>query len=94
MAKKRAISIQKLLIITFGTIAIGYAFFLYCKQKSQMLMYEEEIKRLTQENVMLEKTLEKVNTPFMTEKIARDQLGLMKQGEYKVILKEGENVSR
>jgi len=57
-------------------------------------MYEEEIKQLKEENAMLEKTLKQVDTPFMTEKIAREQLGMMKSGEYKIMIKEGKNVSR
>jgi cell division protein FtsB len=48
---------------------------------------------LKQENAMLEKTLKQVDTPFMTEKIAREQLGMMKPGEYKIIIKENQNVS-
>jgi cell division protein FtsB len=91
--KKHFISPQKLLIIFFGTIAIVYAFLLYYKQKTKLLADEEEIKKLKQENAMLEKTLKQVNTPFMTEKIAREQLGMMKPGEYKIIIKENQNVS-
>jgi len=42
---------------------------------------------------MLEKTLKEADTPFMTEKIAREQLGMMKPGEYKVKMKEDQSVS-
>jgi len=56
-------------------------------------MYQNEIKRLQQENAMLEKTLKEVETPFMTEKIAREQLGMMKPGEYKIQIREEKNVS-
>lgn len=41
----------------FGTIAIVYAFLLYYKQKTKLLADEEEIKKLKQENAMLEKPL-------------------------------------
>ncbi len=70
-----------------------YALQQYYVQKSKLLMYQQEIKKLTQENAMLEKTLKQAETPFMTEKIAREQLGMMKPGEYKVQIKEGESVS-
>lgn len=94
MAKKNHfISLQKLLILFVGTFSIVYALLLYYKQKNKLLMYEEEIERLKQENAMLEKTLKQADTQFITEKIAREQLGMMKPGEYKIILKEGKNVS-
>jgi len=94
MAKKyRFFSLQKIMILVSGTIVILYALQQYYVQKSKLLMYQQEIKKLTQENAMLEKTLKQAETPFMTEKIAREQLGMMKPGEYKVQIKEGESVS-
>ncbi|HPP08389.1 MAG TPA: septum formation initiator family protein [bacterium] len=91
--KYRFFSLQKILILVLGTIAILYALQQYYVQRSKLLMYQQEIKRLTQENAMLEKTLKEADTPFMTEKIAREQLGMMKPGEYKVKMKEDQSVS-
>lgn len=66
---------------------------LYYAQKQKLLQYKKEIENLKKENARLENILKQVDTPYMTEKIAREQLGMMKQGEYKINLKEGENVS-
>ncbi|MCM8828390.1 MAG: septum formation initiator family protein [Candidatus Omnitrophica bacterium] len=82
-----------MLIIISGIIAIVYALELYFVQRSKLLMYQKEIEKLKEENAMLEKTLKKAETSFMTEKIAREQLGMMKPGEYKILLKGNKNVS-
>jgi len=94
MAKKnRFFSPSRILILVLGTILIFYASLQYYVQRSKLVMYQNEIKRLQQENAMLEKTLKEVETPFMTEKIAREQLGMMKPGEYKIQIREEKNVS-
>lgn len=91
--KYRFFSLSRIIILTAGTIAILYALHLYYAQKNKLLLYKQEIENLKNENAALEKTLKEVNTPFMTEKIAREQLGMMKKGEYRINMKEGKNVS-
>lgn len=94
MAKKNSFfPIHRVLLLIAGFTAIFYALHMYLIQKKNLLKYQEEIERLKQENAMLEKTLKQVETPFMTEKIAREQMGMMKNGEYKIQLKEKKDVS-
>ena len=82
-----------MVIIISGIIAVVYALQLYYAQRSKLLMYQKEIEKLKEENALLEKTLKNAETAFMTEKIAREQLGMMKPGEYKILFKGRKNVS-
>ncbi len=95
MAKKRRFfTFQRIFIIILGTSAVLYALQLYYSQRSKFFKYASEIDKLNKEKALLEETLRKVESPFMTEKIAREQMGMMKKGEYKIqFKKEGENVS-
>ncbi len=94
MAKKNSrLSFWKILILIMGTGAIVYAMQLYFVQRSKLVKYQQEIEQLKKENAMLERTLKQADTPFMTEKIAREQLGMMKKGEYRIQIKEEKHVS-
>ncbi|MCM8764517.1 MAG: septum formation initiator family protein [Candidatus Omnitrophica bacterium] len=94
MAKRNSpFSLRRILIIVSGIIVIFYALQLYYVQRSKLLLYQREIEKLKEENATLEKTLKKAETTFMTEKIAREQMGMMKPGEYKILLKGNKNVS-
>ncbi|MCM8816827.1 MAG: septum formation initiator family protein [Candidatus Omnitrophica bacterium] len=91
--RNRFFPLSRIIILVIGTVVVMYALHLYYAQKHKLLLYKKEIEDLKKENAKLEKILMQVDTPYMTEKIAREQLGMMKQGEYKINLKEGKNVS-
>ena len=89
--KKKRIGYYVLLLI-FIVASIPRAKRLYiCWQK--LKFSQKEISRLEQENKLLEEEIANVqNNPYYIEKLARENLGLMKEDEYLFRLKE-ENVS-
>lgn len=91
--RNRFFTIPRIIILAAGTVAIFYALHLYFVQRNKLMLYKQEIENLKKENASLEKMLKEVDTPFMTEKIAREQLGMMKPGEYRINLEEKKDVS-
>ncbi len=66
--RNRFFSLSRIVILVAGTIAILYALHLYYVQKNKLMLYKQEIENLKIENAKLEKILNQVDTPFMTEK--------------------------
>ncbi|MCX7705336.1 MAG: septum formation initiator family protein [bacterium] len=91
--RNRFFSPVRIIIIVAGLISILYALRLYYIQKNKLILYGQEIEKLKNENAKLEKLLDQAHTPYLVEKIAREQLGMMKKGEYRINLQEGKSVS-
>lgn len=62
--------------------------------RGQEAFYRGEVLRLEKENARLANVMEQMESPYLVEKIAREQLGLMKKGEVMFKVKESEDVSR
>ena len=52
----------------------------YFNLRSQEAFYRREVARLEKENERLARVMEQMEKPYLVEKIAREQLGLMKKG--------------
>ncbi len=62
--------------------------------RGQEAFYRGEVLRLEKENARLANVMEQMESPYLVEKIAREQLGLMKKGEVMFKVKESKDVSR
>lgn len=93
MSKKRKINFVRLLLVVF----IIYAVFILAKQQFDITEAQEKnqnlqqhVNAIVQENDMLKQRLENANSDEYIERMAREQLGMVKKGE-RIYVDQGES---
>lgn len=84
----RAVLIGGLLVLVYFFLFGDYGVQRIRKQRQEIVRLEQTVERLQQEQEELKKTIELLKTdPEYIEKIAREEYGLVKEGEiiYKVV---------
>jgi cell division protein FtsB len=93
MKRKQQIPWLRVFIVSGGAVALIFVLVQYVSQQRQLNYYEDENRKLRKENETLSDTLQKSTHPYEVEKTARNQLKMMKPGEYRIEFKDKENVS-
>lgn len=76
------------LVVVFTIIAVFFAIFSIVSLKKEQKEMKEELEALEKEKAQLEKELSETNDPENLEQQAREQLRLVKKGEYLYIFPE------
>jgi len=82
MKQKKIIGWQQILILVFGIAILVPILIQYINIQRQYTGEAREISKLKKDNEHLSNVLKETNSPYFVEKIAREQMGLMKDGEY------------
>ncbi len=70
-----------LLMVSFFLVIFAIQAYKYYQVYSETKKLETEIEQLREKNGLLEKQVEELKSPEAIEKVARDELGLVKTGE-------------
>ena len=81
-------------LISLGlSISAGRTIIELWRRQDIVYVREQELSRLKQDNVLLEAKLKDMKSDAYVEKVARDQLGMIKEGETIVMLPENASSS-
>jgi len=84
MKQKKILGWKQVLILILGIAFIVPVLTQYINIRNQYTSEKREIEKLKKDNEYLANLLKETNSPYFVEKIAREQMGLMKDGEYLV----------
>lgn len=85
--RKGKVTGGRFMILTFGSLALylafnfGQGFYQIHNLKNEITILEQEVTELRKVNTKLKDEVEHLHSPEAIEKIAREKLGLIKDGE-------------
>lgn len=85
--KKRNNKLPRIRLLLLGIIALTLLLTIVPRAKTvydlnkQKVVLEQEKEKLADQNAQLQESMQAANSPANIERIAREQLGLVKQGE-------------
>lgn len=84
-----------IVIISFGlSVSAGKGVYDLWQRRDIVSLKEAELAQLKKENAQLRASLERMKSSGYVEKIARDKLGLVKEGESVLILPQSGNAAQ
>jgi len=85
---------MRVFIVIGGICLLSTGIYRYINQARQLSRYLHENEQLKKENETLVETLKRSTHPFDVEKTARNQLRMMKPGEYRIEFEDKKSVPR
>lgn len=84
--KNRLIALVAILLLAYFVNSFGRGFLAIVRIKEELNRTQDRVEELRVENRRLEGEIHRLNSREYIERLAREQLGLVKEGEISVIL--------
>lgn len=88
LSKSRLPALIMVLLLSYLAISVGAEFSKISSMQRDVLSIQQEVQALQQKNSALRQELQVVQSDAFVEKTAREKLGLVKQGETRVLTVE------
>ncbi len=86
--RKRLLLLIFVILVAWTAIAFGRSYYRNYQAQQRLIQLESEIKAFEIRNEQLESEIERLQSPDYVERVAREELGLVRPGEKLYIIEE------